>query len=541
MRNRCFPLLSRPLAALLLVTFVAASRAEDGQSLSISQAIDQYIGQRLAESGVPAAPATHDAKFARRVTLDLQGRIPTLHEARGFVESTSPDKRTQLVDRLMGGENYVLHQANVFDTYLMYGTGKSIREYLVEAFRENRPWDAMFRDLILGNSDPKLNQSQEFIRARVGDLDKLSNAASVLFFGVNVSCAQCHDHPMVGDWTQDRYYGMKSFFNRLYLNGDFVGERSYGTVDFTTTAGEKKQAQLMFLTGALVEEPAAEEPDDKAKKAEKELLEELKKKKQPPPQPEFSRRAQLVEVALRPDQRHYLARAIVNQLFYQLLGRGLVSPIDQMHPENAPSHPQLIQWLADDLVAHDYDLKRLIRGIVLSDTYARVSAYETSGEMPGGLFAAAQVRPLSPAQYSSTLRLASSHPDRFPEQAEGEQFAQQLLQLEGWARGFARHFEVPTDGFQVSVAEALLMSNGAEIEKQLLRDGKDSLVDKLLELPDHQQRIEVASWNVFSRAPDAEEQKVLGEFLKQREDRLRDACRQLVWAMLTSSESRFNH
>src|SRR5690606_15539413 len=119
--------------------------------------------------------------------------------------------------------------------------------------------------------------------------------------GVNVSCAQCHDHPLVADWTQDHYYGMKSFFVRSFENGDFIGEKSYGLVEYKTTAGEARQAKLMFLTGQIFDEPENKEPDDKAKKAEKELLEKLKKEKKAPDAPEYSRRAKLVEIALSPE------------------------------------------------------------------------------------------------------------------------------------------------------------------------------------------------------------------------------------------------
>src|SRR5438876_884101 len=79
-------------------------------------------------------------------------------------------------------------------------------------------------------SDPKTKGSSEFIKARVSDIDRLTNDVSVLFFGVNVSCAQCHDHPLVNAWKQDHFYGMKSFFARTFDNGGFLAEREFGPV-----------------------------------------------------------------------------------------------------------------------------------------------------------------------------------------------------------------------------------------------------------------------------------------------------------------------
>src|SRR5262245_13688227 len=164
----------------------------------------------------------------------------------------------------------------------------------------------------------------DFLKSRVKDQDLLTNDVSRLFFGVNISCAQCHDHPLVPDWKQAHFYGLKSFFNRTFDNGGFIGEREYGLVSYQTPKGEARQADLMFLTGLKPKEPENKEPDGKAKKAEQDLLKKLADKKEAPPRPSFSRRSALADAALQPDQRHFLARSIVNRLIYRLYGYGLV-------------------------------------------------------------------------------------------------------------------------------------------------------------------------------------------------------------------------
>src|SRR4029077_18069985 len=111
-------------------------------------------------------------------------------------------------------------------------------------------------------------------------------------------------------------------------------------------------------------------------KAEKAQLQRAQKEKVPPPPPKFSARAKLVALALQPGERDYFSRAIVNRIWHRLFGRGLVMPLDQMHSANPPSHPELLQWLARDVVSHQYDLRRLIRGLVLSRAYARGSRWE---------------------------------------------------------------------------------------------------------------------------------------------------------------------
>ena len=106
----------------------------------------------------------------------------------------------------------------------------------------------MFRELLMGDpADQREHGVNQFVRARVKDLDKLTNQASVLFFGVNISCAKCHDHPLVPDWTQHHFFGMKSFFSRTFDNGGFVTERDYGLVKFKTTDGRGADGSVDVL------------------------------------------------------------------------------------------------------------------------------------------------------------------------------------------------------------------------------------------------------------------------------------------------------
>jgi hypothetical protein len=396
----------------------------------------------------------------------------------------------------------------------------------------------VFRDLLA--ADPESGADQ-FLKSRIRDLDRLANDTSVIFFGVNVSCAQCHDHPLVSEWKQSHFFGMKSFFSRTFENGDFLGERDYGLVKFQTTDGEEKIAPLMFLTGTVLAEPETPDPSDQQKKEEKERLEELKKNKQPPPAPAFSRRAQLASVALESDKNVYFSRSIVNRVWYRLFGRGLVSPVDQMHPENPASHPELLDWLARDLVSHNYDLRRLIRGLVLSNAYSRSSRWDGDSLPPPELFAVAAIRPLAPAQYATSLRLASMSPSWFPEQTAGEEFEQRIEQVESSARGFAEVIEQPGDDFQVSVTEALLFNNNQRISSEFLRDAGDSLVGKLKTIDDPSQLVDVAMWNVFARPAVADEVQLLSEYLLPYQENRIIAAQQLVWALLTTNEVRFNY
>src|SRR5262249_3974427 len=147
------------------------------------------------------------------------GRIPTLAETTDYLKDADPARKTKLVDRLIASPGYVRHQAQEFLTLLKLPDvsrrapkGGALHEYLLTSFAENKPWDRMFRELMLPDeTDAKTRGAGEFLKSRVRDLNRMTIDVSSIFFGVNVSCAQCHDHPHVPSWTQDHFYGMKSF------------------------------------------------------------------------------------------------------------------------------------------------------------------------------------------------------------------------------------------------------------------------------------------------------------------------------------------
>jgi hypothetical protein len=403
----------------------------------------------------------------------------------------------------------------------------------------------MFRDMLIGNEDdPDGKAALNFIRSRARELDELTNETSTIFFGVNISCAKCHNHPLVDDWKQDHYFGLASFFQRTYLtkkNG--LAEKSYGEVKFKTTKGEDKVAKLMFLTGTIVDEPVVEVNADERKKQDEVVKKQMQDDNAgPAPKPDFSPRAKLVEVALQPGNNEFFARAIVNRVWAMYLGRGLVHPLDQMHSSNPASHPELLEWLTRDLISHQFDLRRLVRGIVLSQAYARSSEWGASTELPpSDLFAVALVRPLTPRQYALSLRIASASPQTYQPEQGGEEWQMRRDELERNSEGFSNQFEQPGENFQVAVDEALFLSNNSQITDDYLRDSQDRLVGAIKQQGDRAAQIVTAYWSVLTRSPSAEETTACEQFLARRDSDPVAGLRQMVWALLTSPELRFNH
>jgi hypothetical protein len=537
--------------ALAIIWFGPASAPLNAAELlgperPIEETVDFYIDAGLVAAGVTPTPPADDANFVRRVTLDLAGRIPSALEVQRYLQSTEQDKKQQLVDRLLASPDFAYQQRNEYDVLLMSGKGNGEwRDWLLKALVENRPWPELFRSIILPQEgDAAEKAAVTYLKSRAANVDDMTNDTSRLFFGVSINCAKCHDHPLVADWKQDHYFGMASFFNRTYLTKKkFLAEREEGQLKFRTTAGEEKQAKLLFLTSAEINEPSLLEKSDGERKAAEDKQKADNDRETPPEPALFSRRAQLVDVALRPDPNGFFPRAFANRNFARLFGRGLVNPLDQMHSENEPSHPELLAWVARDVEAHGYDLKRLLRGLVLSRAYARSSRWEQSGERPPDrLFAAAIVRALTPMQYSLSLAVATANPAELAQRQENaEQWTTRRRDLENQAHGFSQQIEIPGENFQVGVDEALLFSNGGQIGNEYLRDSGDRLVGVLKGISDRRELIKTAFLAVLSREAQPDEIETVSKYLAEREDRPAAAISQFVWSLIASSEFRFNY
>ncbi|MDA0588621.1 MAG: DUF1549 domain-containing protein [Planctomycetota bacterium] len=515
---------------------------------AVETVIDHYVDALLSADKVEPAAQVDDLNLLRRLMLDLAGRIPTTVEAKQFRDDQSQTKRQALVDQLLASPDFAFHHRNELDRELLPdnpGDG-DFRKYLLWAAQQNRPWNQMFEDMVVGDeSDEYQKAGMQFLRTRVGSVDDLTNDTSILFFGVNVSCAQCHDHPLADDWKQDHYFGMQSFFSRTYLTkSKTLAEKFYGDVKFKTTKGVEKQARFMFLNGSVSDEPDRALSDDERKKLDEEVKTLQKDDNAKPRKPDFSPRSELVKLALNEEGASFFARNIANRVWNRLFGQGIVHPPDQLHSGNPASHPQLLKWLARDLRTHDYDLKRLIRGTTLSRAYSRSSRWESDSETPAAYyFALAQPRILTPRQYSISLFIASQNPPHWDQWASKppEDWAKEREKLEQRTDGWFRMFEPPTANYQVPVDEALLFSNSSQIQDDLLRDSADRLLGHLKGIDDPSEAIDAAFWAIVSRPPTDVEKQSIREYLKSRTEDRSAAMKQVLWALISGPEVRFNY
>ena len=526
-----------PLVLLLVFPVVApdGNRWRDVQA--VAGKIDGLAATHWQANGIKPAAAVDDAAFLRRLTLDLTGRIPTYPEATAFSQDRSPEKRTHVIRRLMEGPEYALHLGQILDEMIQekYAGEAEFLDYLRSAVADHKPWDRIFREVMLGPWDTKQSKrADRFLAKRLNSLDDLTNDTARVFFGVNVSCAKCHDHPLVSDWTQEHYYGMASFFNPTYEGGKGkrgagITEKATGAVTFVTTKGERRPAKLMFLSNRVVEQAAAKPsvlPSPGSKKSDKAAA-------------TVSRREQLVQVAL--EDRAFFSRAIVNRLWAYFLGRGLVQPVDQMHSANPAVIPELLNWLAENLASHGYDLDRLVAGVVSSQVYQRASTGTGGGaETAEKQFARASLRPLTPHQFALSMAVAVGD-ETFAKATEPQARARRYRELEGQASRLInlKVLDPRTDRFQSSAGEALFMSNHADVQRLMVPSGSN-LAARLTAIVDTGKLVDTAVWTILSRPPDAEERAYLVHWVEGRKDRPK-ACSLLIWALIASAEFRFNH
>lgn len=535
------------LTLLLLLATAAPCTAED----SLHERIDQAIQAGFAAAKVSPAPLASDAEFLRRVYLDLIGLPPTAEEARSFLKDSDPDKRQRLIEQLLARPEHARHLQQVFDVLLMerrrdqHVPAPAWREYLRASFAERKPWDTLVKEILSADgTDPKLRPAAKFVLDREAEPNLVTRDVGRLFLGVNLQCAQCHDHPQIEDYKQDHYYGLFAFFQRTALFADaaakqsVLAEKADGETTYQSVFDPKKTTKT--TTPRLLDAPAVPEP--KFEKGQEYTVAPAKGAR---PVPKYSRRAQLAPQLVRTETTAF-RRNIANRLWGMLLGRGLVHPLDLTHSDNPPSHPELLDLLAEEIGRRGFILDDLLREIALSQTYQRTS------ELPAGMqsppadrFAAALLKPLTPEQLGWSLlqatgRLAVERKALGDKATEAALYDKLLGQVAPFITTFGNGPGQPEDGFQATLDQALFLANGKLI-RDWLQPREGNLTARLLALKDDTAFAEELYLSTLTRFPTAEERREVADWLKTATDDRPRAVSELAWALLASAEFRFNH
>ena len=492
-----------------------------------TEAIDALMAEAWARQGVEPAPPVDDATWCRRVWLDLAGRIPTEAEQRAFLEAPSDTRRAALVDRLLDTDEHAVRMRELWDVFLMGRGKRESREerrrnsgwwaYLEKSFRANRPWDAIVREILVARPAGTEDKGASwFLYERRNDHQAIAEAVAPLVYGARIDCAQCHDHPLAREIKQAHYWGLVAAFNRgknIEGSTDVAESAVGGFVNFTNLKKESQPAIVTLLGGPTVAE-ARPEDGQKEEDGDDRYLDPAAK----PRVPKFSRRGAFAAAATTDNP--LLARGFVNRLWGVLLGRGIVSPVDEMTTRNAPSHPELLDWLAADFAAHHHDIRRAIRGIVLSRVYALGPAPATAGGSDPAAFACAAERPLTAEQLARSWSIAAG---REPHNDPLRRAAVAAIP------------DVAPREYQATFQQAQFLA-AAPALRDLLEPVPGSTIARIVDLPTPAERVEAAFRAALGRTPEPEEAARAGEVLATRPDQVAGAVRDLLWALLTSAE-----
>jgi hypothetical protein len=522
---------------LALVSLASPTTSLCAQEKPLRQVIDAEVQAAWKREKATPVGRADDALFLRRVYLDLVGTIPTHDEAVSFLQDKDAKKREKLIDKLQADARFGAQQSGVWDLVLFGrnpvgydATRKRVafKKWLGDKFARNEPHDRWVRDLILGEQEG----TELFYVQYRNQPEEATVAVTRTFLGTQLQCARCHDHPYE-PLTQRDFYGMAGFFVRLTIidkstpkgPGFILAEKSSGEVLFTGAVKDRKPGQKgepikpKFLGGPALDEPALpkdfKEPDPRKTKS--------------PAKPLFSRKEKLA-AWLTDAKNPFFARAAVNRVWAQFMGRGLVHPIDDLSGKNKPSHPELLETLTKEFVKARFDLKWLIREIVNSESYQLASANSSKEALPVW-FERSRVRPLSAEELLAAMSTATGFA------VTGEKMGGDTMEY------FRRYFGEPTNGrgeFQGGLSEHLFLNNSENL-RRLIYPRKGNLADVLLKSKDPwPARVDRLFLSVLTRLPRTEEREKFVAYLTS--DKKPDALlNEAIWVLLNTAEFRFNH
>ncbi|GBD36084.1 hypothetical protein HRbin36_01204 [bacterium HR36] len=491
------------------------ARAAALDTAQVVQRIDSIIYDYLAAEKVkPSGPAS-DADFLRRVYLDITGRIPTAEQAAAFLDSRDPDKRAKLIEQLLASPEYGRHFADEWVRLLVprNSDNRALRtqplfDWLAEQFNQNRPWSEIVTALLTAKGTQQENPAVTYFLANQ-NLDQITNSVCRLFLGNQLQCAQCHNHPFT-NWKQNDYWAFAAFFSKVRA------DNTVRAAKLGNSPGVTEMARFLGRRPNLPESYKALPPKFLAGES-------------PQLRPDEPYRPVLAGWLTAPENP-YFARATVNRWWAKFFGRGLVNTVDDMHQDNPPVYPELLELLAQQFVGHNFDLKWLVRTITSTQAYQRSS--QPAGDRPADptLFAQMPVKPMTPAQLFDALAQVVGFNRNLTVRKPAVGAKPGFNIREAFILAFSGDEAADPLDYQAGIPHALRLMNSqmtnAEglVLQEALRRGKT---------PE-----EILDWlylGMLSRRPTEQERQRFLAYVGQRQY-ARNAWADIFWALLNSSE-----
>jgi len=509
-------------AAILLSTNLLFAQTLSPAEQAMAARVDQLLQERWQEAGVQPAPISDDAEFLRRAYLDLTGIIPPVAEVRKFIVDTNPAKRAELIERLLSSPAHATHLAATWRRILLprgfepqeVENAVGLENWLRRQFADNLRYDNLVADFLVAQGDGRTGPALYYASLEVKP-EKLAASTASIFLGLQIQCAQCHDHPH-DHWKQTDFWGYAAFFAQLGQPPETdVPGATFRLSD--TGVGEVKLPETETVV-------APKFPDGDLA-----------------PSDDIGTRRSRLAIWMASRDNPYLPRAAANWAWSHLFGRGLVHPIDDQGPNNPPSHPQLLDELSQFLVRQQFDMRSLIRVLANTQSY-QLSSRVNGDPPPPELFARMLPKTLNAEQLYDCLQRAAAMP-----RGNVEAFAAAASRLRDPMRlEFVSRMQSQTrdaTDYQAGVPQALLLMNGPLISMAV--DAKQSGLLRALTFPSFRDtdRIETMYLAALSRPPEPEELEVGLEYLKsaQAANESDVALGDMLWALLNSAEFALNH
>jgi hypothetical protein len=493
--------------------------------------IDKHVYAKLRQMNLLPSELCSDGDFVRRVYLDVLGRLPTVAETQAFLQDRDPRKREKLIDQLVEmpefADFWALKWADVLrssrKTIQLKGS-HGMQAWLRSHLLRNTPWDEVVRELLTASGNTFSNPPANYYRV-ARDPQSLAETTAQLFFGIRLQCAKCHNHPFER-WTQDDYYGFAAWFARVKLRPEPV---LGGPPDGPAAA------EVVFV------ERSGEVTQPRSGRVMKPRFLGVGEKEADPNQ---DRRAILAAWLTAPDNP-FFAKSVVNRVWFHLMGKGIVDPVDDFRDSNPPSNEELLNALAADFVAHKYDLKHLIRTILKSRTYQlSVQPNEYNAE-DDKYFSKAVTKLLTAEQLLDALCDLTGVPEKFNGLPLGTRAVQlpdgevnhPFLKAFGQpARELACECERESEG---NLGQALQLINGPTVNEKV-RNPNNRLGKLLGANASDQAILDELYLAAYSRLPTPEERSQVQEHLRKNPDR-RKAWEDVLWAIINTREFLFRH
>ena len=501
--------------------------------------IDELSLAKLESLNIPPSPAADDAEFLRRAMLDTIGVLPKPEEVRAFVADAGPDKRDRLIDSLLARPEWVDYW-----TYrwcdLLLASGERLRPQALETYHKwirahverNTPWDQFVREIVTASGSTFENGAANFYALHMDPTD-ISETVSAAFLGMTINCAKCHNHPLE-KWTNDQYYAMANLFARVQAKG-WAGDYRGG--DGNRTVFSADQGELIQPSKGRPQPPAPldgrplafDDPTD--------------------------RRIALAQWLTSPENP-YFTRAIVNRVWANFFGVGLVEKVDDLRLTNPASNEELFAAAARHLVEQHYDLKALQRTILQSATYQRSSQATAENKSDERFYSHYYPKRLSAEVMIDALSQVTGVPTQFKirfgdSELKDQPLGKRALELPDVDAGsyFFKAFGRPARLItcecertsKPTMVQVLHMSNGDTVNQKLT--AKDNVIDKQLaaNLPP-EQIVDELYLAALARLPsDQERQSLVAIFQAAAPEEKHVVLEDIYWSVLSSREFLFNH